>query len=189
MSGRVEEYAEGRPGLMFVLGGAEIEYGCLCCIEVVDDNVEVHVLWGILRRPIGRVVALDVLEVDALAVLRAYLDHVVENCDWPIQHCTVERREGSGVGTVDDKAGKSSDGHSADDTRRASARECAYGEPEIAPRSVKHHPNTVTRIRRTSVALHPNRVCRASAELHISRVGRPGIEPGTRGLKVRCSTD
>ena len=66
MSGGVEEDAERRARLVLVLGRAEREHGRLGRVEVVDHDVEVHLLRHVLARPPGRGEALDLLEADAL---------------------------------------------------------------------------------------------------------------------------
>ena len=67
---RVEEYPEGRTGLVLMLGRAESEHCCLCGVEVIDDHVEMHLLRHLLSRPSRRGVGLHLLEGNALAVLR-----------------------------------------------------------------------------------------------------------------------
>ncbi len=52
---------------------------------------------------------------------------------------------------------------------------------------VGNHPNT----RRESTDYETSGINRSNVgdqpEQYSGRVGRPGVEPGTRGLKVRCS--
>ena len=62
MSGRVQEHAEGRAGLVLVLGRPELEDGGLSGVEIVHDHVEVHLLGWVLRRPDGCRVAVHPLE-------------------------------------------------------------------------------------------------------------------------------
>ena len=52
---RIEEYPEGRTGLMLVLGSAELEYRRLSSVEVVDYHVEVHLLGQSLAGHLGGV--------------------------------------------------------------------------------------------------------------------------------------
>ena len=58
MSGRVEEDAEGRAGLMLVLGRAQLEDRSLADVEVVDIDIEMHLLWALLAGPLRRPLAL-----------------------------------------------------------------------------------------------------------------------------------
>ena len=104
---------------MLVLGGAEIEHRRLSGIEVVDDDVEMHLLRRLLTRPSWRGIALHLLEGDALTVVRADVSPVGGDLDLPVQHRAVKRRESAGIGTVDDDAGEACDSHSG--TVQASA--------------------------------------------------------------------
>ena len=66
---RIEEYPEGRTGLMLVLGSAELEYRRLSSVEVVDypDSGKVGVTAGVKNsdiatatyRGMGRMTAAD----------------------------------------------------------------------------------------------------------------------------------
>ena len=55
MAGRVEEDPERRAGLVLVLGRAELEHRRLGGVEVVDHDVEVHLLRHVLAGPPGGV--------------------------------------------------------------------------------------------------------------------------------------
>src|SRR3954470_14008877 len=44
MAGRVEEHPEGRARLVLVLGGAKAEHRLLGGIQVVDHDIQVHLL-------------------------------------------------------------------------------------------------------------------------------------------------
>ena len=67
VAGGVEEDAERRARLVLVLGRTEREHLRLGRVEVVDHDVEVHLLRHLLGRPPRRGEALDLLEADALA--------------------------------------------------------------------------------------------------------------------------
>ena len=54
MPRRVEKYPEGGAWLVLVLGRAEFEHGRLGDVEIIDDHVEVHLLWYLLTRPAQR---------------------------------------------------------------------------------------------------------------------------------------
>jgi hypothetical protein len=58
MSGRAEEDAEGRAGLMLVLGRAQLEDRSLAGVEVVDVGIEMHLLRALLAGPLRRPLAL-----------------------------------------------------------------------------------------------------------------------------------
>ena len=68
---RVEEHPEGRTWLVGVLRRAEIEHCHLGGVEVVDNYVEMHLLWQLLGRPSRRDMALDLLKGDALTAPRS----------------------------------------------------------------------------------------------------------------------
>lgn len=69
----VAEHPEGRLwlviGLMIGLGGAELEDRGFAVIEVVDDDVDVHLLRNVLPGPPGRRVGIDRLEREALRAM------------------------------------------------------------------------------------------------------------------------
>jgi hypothetical protein len=108
---RVEEHPEGRTGLVLMLSRAKAEHRRLGGVEVVDDHVEMHLLGHLLGRPARRGVGLDLLEGDALTVIRADLSPVGGDVDFPIQHRAVERRESARIRTVDDDAWEACDSH------------------------------------------------------------------------------
>jgi hypothetical protein len=110
--GGVEEDAEGCPGLVLVLGGAKLEDGRLGGVQVVDVDVEVHLLGDVLAGPLRRVEALDPLEADAVAIVGADEAHVrLVLHDRPVEQGAVELREALGVGAVEDDDGDTSDRH------------------------------------------------------------------------------
>src|SRR3954447_9723483 len=119
VSGGVEEHAEGRPRLVLVLRRAELEHGGLCRVEVVDRDVDVHLLRYLLPGPARGGVLVHLLEPDGVAVVGADLSPVRGNLDLPLEEGAVEPRERTGVGAVDDDAGKAGDGH--DGHRRGSS--------------------------------------------------------------------
>jgi hypothetical protein len=108
---RVEEHPERCARLMPVLGRAEIEHRRLGGVEIVDDDVEVHLLGHFLSRPSWRGVGLHLQEGDALTVLRADVSVVGGDLDFPIQHGAVEGGERGRVGTVDNDAREACDSH------------------------------------------------------------------------------
>ena len=70
MPRRVEKHPEGCTGLVLVLGRAELKHRRLGGVEIIDDHIEVHLLWYLLTRPARRGIGLNLLEGDALTVLR-----------------------------------------------------------------------------------------------------------------------
>src|SRR5580704_14045145 len=90
---RVEEHPEGGTGLVLVPGRAEAGHRRLGDVEVVDDDVEMHLLGYLLSRPPGRGIGLHLLEGDALAVLRADMRPAGGDFGLPVQHGAVEGRE------------------------------------------------------------------------------------------------
>jgi hypothetical protein len=66
MAGRVEEDAKRCPRLMFGSRRAEFEHCLLRRIEIVDHDVDVHLLGHVLAWPLRRPELLDTLEADAL---------------------------------------------------------------------------------------------------------------------------
>ena len=76
MSGRIEEDSKGCTGLVLVFARAELERTCLAGIEVVDNQVEMHLLGQILPRPRGRRVGLDAMKGNAVSVIRPDLSSV-----------------------------------------------------------------------------------------------------------------
>jgi hypothetical protein len=80
-------------------------------VEVVDDDVKVHLLRDLLSRPRRRRVVLHLLERDALTVISADVGPVIGNVYLPIQKRAVERGECTWIGIVDHDARESCDSH------------------------------------------------------------------------------
>src|SRR5947209_5742291 len=111
MPRRVEEHAEGRTGLVLVLGRAEREHLRLGGVEVVDVHVDMHLLGYVLSRPLGRGIGLHLLEADAVAVVGADLGPAGFHLGLPVQHRAVEGSENARVRTVEDDAREACDSH------------------------------------------------------------------------------
>jgi hypothetical protein len=111
MPGRVEENPEGRPGLVLVLGRAELEHRGLAGVEVVDDHVEMHLLWYLLGRPVRRGVVLHLLERDALTFFSPDIGPAGGELCLPVKHRAVESGESVRFGAVDDEAWVACDSH------------------------------------------------------------------------------
>lgn len=58
MARRVEEHPESGPGLVVVLGRAQLEDRSLAGVEVVDVGIEMHLLRALLAGPLRRPLAL-----------------------------------------------------------------------------------------------------------------------------------
>lgn len=113
MPGRVEEDPEGLARLVLVLHGSEGKNGCFGIIEVIDHDVEVHLLRMLLGRPLGPLVVVDLLEAERLPVLGADLRPVLFDVNGPIEHRAAERGKDYRVGAVEDSGGTPSSGHAA----------------------------------------------------------------------------
>lgn len=89
MAGRVEEHRERRTGLMVMLDGAELKHSCLRDIEVIDHDIEMHLLRHCLAGPLWRGEALDLLETQGVAVLGAHGPPfvVVALDSWSVRIC------------------------------------------------------------------------------------------------------
>jgi hypothetical protein len=61
---------------VLVFGSSEGDDGGVGDVEVVDRHVNMHLLRLVLGGPVGRCVALDLLEPDRVAVIRADLSPV-----------------------------------------------------------------------------------------------------------------
>ncbi len=111
MAGRVEEHSEGCPRLVAMLGGTQLEDGRLRSVEVVDLNIDVHLLGHLLSRPTRSGEPLHLLEADGVAMLGAYGPPAVTPRHLPVEEGAVERRQSLGVGAVEDESGIASDSH------------------------------------------------------------------------------
>ena len=70
MAGWVEEDAECGAGLVLGAGRAECEHRPFASVEVVDHDVDVHLLGEVLALPLRPPELLDLLEADALIACR-----------------------------------------------------------------------------------------------------------------------
>ena len=104
MAGWIEEDPEGGARLVFVQGGAQLQYRRLCGVQVADRDVEVHLLRLRLRGPARRLVVNNLLEADHLTVVGPHLCPVGLDSDRPVEDRAVERGEPARVGAVDDNA-------------------------------------------------------------------------------------
>ncbi len=76
VSGRVEEDSEGRAGLVIMFGSPEFEDLGLGGVEIIDHDIEVHLLRGTLTWPLRRREFLHLLEAQTLTVVRADLSPI-----------------------------------------------------------------------------------------------------------------
>ena len=132
MAGRVEEDPERRTRLVLVLGRTQLEDGCLACVEVVDHDVDVHLLGHVLARPLRRRVVVDLLEAQAVAVVGSGVGPVVGDLDLPVEQGAVELGKGLGVGAVEDDRREACDSHgrhaSEDSGRSVTGSSVAAGQ-------------------------------------------------------------
>ena len=94
-----------------MLGRTEIDRCRFGGIEVINDEIEVHLLWPLLGRPQRRRVARHMMEGDALALLTADRSPVGGDIDLPSQQLAVEPSEHAGIRAVDHDQRQASDGH------------------------------------------------------------------------------
>lgn len=120
MACRVEEDAEGVPRLIDGFPCTEFDHGSLGDVEVIDDDIDVHLLRVGLPRPAGCVVVLNLLEADRGPGFGCDLcpGAIVIDSDLPVEEFSVELREFTGVGSIDDDDGLLCDSHGRESTRR-----------------------------------------------------------------------
>lgn len=112
MTGGVEEHTERRTRLMLVLGRAQLMHRCLGDVEVVDHDIEVHLLRDALAGPLWRREAVDLLEAQRVAVLGTDGPRVVVVLlDPPVEQGAVELGQALRVGAVKDDAWEACDSH------------------------------------------------------------------------------
>ena len=112
MACRVEEHPERGPRLVVMLGCAQPEDGRFRRVEIVDVDIDVHLLRHLLTRPTRCREPVHFLEADGVAVLGAHRPPVVAaRLHLPIKQCAVELRQSLGVGAVEDDNGVASDSH------------------------------------------------------------------------------
>ena len=115
MTCRVQEDAEGCPGLIRMSDPTEIDHDRLGGIEIVDEHVEVHLLGPLLGRPRRRCVVRHLMKRDVLAVPHANRSPVGGDLDLPVQQRAIEPGKRTRIGTVNDDEGQASDGHVGND--------------------------------------------------------------------------
>lgn len=112
MTGRVQEHPEAGTRLVLGLSGAQLDRDALTTVEILDHQVQVHLLGNRLIGPAGLPVILNLLEGDAIpAALGADLGPVTVHLDLPTEQRAVEGGKSLGVGTVNDETWKSCDSH------------------------------------------------------------------------------
>ena len=123
MAGGIEEDAEVLSRLFGCLARADVDHGRLGGVEVVDDDIEVHLLRMVLPGPAGSVVVLDLLDADRRPGIRCDLrpGAVLVDVDRPVEELSVELRELSGVGRIEHDNGLLCDSHDGS-LRRADSR-------------------------------------------------------------------
>lgn len=145
MSGGVEEHPERRTGLTLVLGRAELEHRSLRDVEVVDHDVEMHLLGYVLARPLRGREAVDLLKPQRVAVLGADVAPVVVGLlDLPVEQGAVELGQSLGVGAVQDDDREARDCHERH-CRRPSGRIASGFWPEFASPRRRSRPYEVLR--------------------------------------------
>jgi hypothetical protein len=114
MAGGVEEDPERVAGLVLVLHGAQGDDSSFTLVEVIDVDVEVHLLGRALPGPLRSPIPLDTLERDRRSLV-GMLDvgpaAVVVDVDRPVEEGTVEAGEFAGIRAVDRDDGEAGDGH------------------------------------------------------------------------------
>lgn len=108
----VEEHPECRTRLMLVFRRAKLEHCCLRDIEVVDHDVDVHLLWDVLARPLRWREVVDLLEAERVPVLGAGgPPAVVALLNLPVEQGAVELGQSLRVGAVEDDDREACDSH------------------------------------------------------------------------------
>jgi hypothetical protein len=98
---------------MTILGAAEFEYRGLRCIEVVNVQVDVHLLRNRLARPLWRHVGVNPLKSQGVAVLGADRTPIsLVLVDLPAEQLAVEVGQCSWVGAIKNDHWEPSDSHS-----------------------------------------------------------------------------
>ena len=113
MACRIEEDPKRRPWLVLMLRSSEFEHSSLGDIEVLDGDVQVHLLRCDRARPHRRGETFDLLEPDRIAILGSDVSPVLLDLDGPVEQRPVERGQRRWIGTVDDDGWISRDGHEA----------------------------------------------------------------------------
>ena len=112
MTGGVEEHPESRARLVLVLGRAKSEHGRFCGVQVVDRDIEMHLLRDVLARPLRRGEADDLLKPQRVAVLGTDEPGVlVVLLERPVEQGAVERGHDLRVGAVEDDDRETCDSH------------------------------------------------------------------------------
>ena len=112
MTGWVKEHPERRARLMLVPGRAKSEHGRFCGVQVVDRDIEMHLLRDVLSRPLRRSEADDLLKPQRVAVLGTDEPGVlVVLLERPVEQGAVERGHDLRVGAVEDDDRETCDSH------------------------------------------------------------------------------
>ena len=112
MTGGVQENAKRRAWLVFGPGRTEFEHCQFSGIEVVNHDVDVHLLRDVLARPLRRPELCDALEADALVTCCvSHLAPTFVRACLPIEQLSVERGEAGRVVAIKDKRRKSCNCH------------------------------------------------------------------------------
>ena len=103
VTGRVEEHAKRLSRLFGGFARTDLEHGLLSNIEVVDDDVEVHLLRVGLTRLAGRVIVLDLLNAQRGPGIGGDFrpGAVLLDRDLPIEELPVELCEFGGVRSIE----------------------------------------------------------------------------------------
>lgn len=103
MTGRVEKDPEELTRLLGRLPSTDFEDRRLGSVEVINDDVDVHLLRVGLTGPAGSVVILDLLNADRRPRIGGDLGPgpVIVDGDLPIEELSVEFRELARVGSID----------------------------------------------------------------------------------------
>lgn len=100
----VEEHAKCGTWLVLRLGRPERQHRLLSSVEVVDHDVQVHLLRNVLAGPLRPSVLVDPLEADALVTCCvADLGPPVVGCHVPIEQCAVELGEATRIVAIEDE--------------------------------------------------------------------------------------
>ncbi len=112
MTGRVKEHPKSRARLVLLLGRTKSENRCLRGVQVIDRDIEMHLLRSVLARPLWRREPRDPLEPQRIAVLGPNEPgDLVVLVKLPVEQRAVERRQDLRVGAVEDNDRETCDSH------------------------------------------------------------------------------
>ena len=113
MSGGIEIDAElvarRLAGLNLVSGRPKRQHLCLDCVDVVDSEIEMELLWPLASRPRGRHEIDSLLEGHAPALDDERHPVFIVDRDLTAEQPTVELSERTGLGAVEDNSAKASE--------------------------------------------------------------------------------